>query len=91
MPGVWDQAVIRERLFPELLRFPAEGKRAVAWKRAADNVTSGTRFLLLMLAALGVYAIIVFSLPALGVPMAHRGTIRGIFGAGFMALPSTLC
>ncbi|MHC4219547.1 MAG: hypothetical protein ACYSU7_13975 [Planctomycetota bacterium] len=69
--------MLRNRLFPELTRFPKGRDRWSAWQRAQAEVHGHVWFILCAAAALGLYGWVVFSLPSLGVPMAWRGLVRG--------------
>ena len=76
--------MLLSKMFPELDRLPTRDARRAAVARAKREV--GKQWLYWM-AAVGIIAAdvcIVLSLPALGVPIASSGTVRGLLMAASM-------
>jgi len=68
----------RVRFFPELALFESIEQRRTAWHRAGLAAAGRATLWFPALALLVLDCLIIFALPALGVPIGRRGTIRGI-------------
>ncbi len=76
---------IGNALFPELTRFSTQDERRAAWQVAVRRVEKRWQYWLIVTLIVVADIVLTFSVPRLGVPMAHRGTVRGAMTVAAMA------
>ncbi len=84
VPGDGDDKamkLLRNWLFPELLLFHEKDDRKRAWRNAEYAVLKKPALWVGVLTIVVGGAYLTFSLPSLGVPIGHRGKVRGVIMA----------
>ena len=73
--------MILSKLFPELERLPTRKARRRAMSTAKSKLSMRWRYWVAILGIVAVSAVVQFSLPRLGIPMAWRGMLRWLIVA----------